>query len=149
MRVFGISEQLAKSDTPGSPLGRYLHWKVISPAQADAGYDFAMTMRDYLAEIGAQKATQGRAGYLPSLRSSSEEDKPARHHTKARAYMEALREVDALEMTAPSATSIVWDVCISENDRDSERDLGLLRSGLNAISRVLHKGIFAHRTRAA
>jgi hypothetical protein len=60
--------------------------------------------------------------------------------------MDALREVDARERAAPSVTSIVWDVCISENDRMRDAELGLLRSGLNALSRVLHRGIVARRS---
>jgi hypothetical protein len=63
--------------------------------------------------------------------------------------MDALRDVDSLDRTSPSATSIVWDVCISENDRMRDRELGLLRLGLNALSRVLHRGIVTGRTEMA
>ena len=65
--------------------------------------------------------------------------------TRARAFMEALREVDTLDASQPSATSIVWDVCIAENDRMRDAELGLLRSGLNALSRVIHRGLVAPR----
>lgn len=141
MRVFGVSLEMAGRDAMGSPLGRLLHWNIITPAQADAGYDFALTLRDYLAASGGQRPSQGKAGYLPALGSSGDHDMPTRIQDKARAYMEALREVDITEPTSPSATSIVWDVCISENDRMRDKELGLLRSGLNAISRVHHRGI--------
>jgi hypothetical protein len=143
MRVFGISSEIAGRDVMGSPLGRLLHWNIITPAQADAGYDFALTMRDYLAAAGSQRPSQGKASFLPSLRGSGGSDTPVKAEGRARAYMEALREVDALDPASPSATSIVWDVCISENDRMRDKELGLLRSGLNALSRLLHRGIVA------
>jgi len=146
MRVFGVSGELASRDVMGSPLGRLLHWKIITPAQADAGYDFALTIRDYLAAAGSQRPSQNKASYLPSFRGSNGSDGPVRSAGRARAYMEALREIDTLNLLAPSATSIVWDVCISENDRMRDVELGLLRSGLNALSRVLHRGIVAKRS---
>jgi hypothetical protein len=145
MRVFGVSSELASRDVMGSPLGRLLHWKIITPAQADAGYDFALTMRDYLAAAGGQRPSQNKASILPSFRGSNGSDAPVRSAGRARAYMEALREIDTLDPAVPSATSIVWDVCISENDRMRDTELGLLRSGLNALSRVLHRGIVARK----
>jgi len=141
MRVFGVSLEMAGSDAMGSPLGRLLHWNIITAAQADAGYDFAQTIRAYLAASGGQRPSQGRAGFLPAQGSSNGQDMPVKIQDKARAYMEALHEVDRLDPTSPSATSIVWDVCISENDRMRSRELGLLRSGLNAICRIQHRGI--------
>jgi len=141
MRVFGVSSELAGRDVMGSPLGRLLHWNIITPAQADAGYQFALAMRDYLAASGGQRPSQSKASFLPSLRSSGDPDFCVKVEGCARAYMEALREVDVLDPTSPSATSIVWDVCISENDRMRDRELGLLRSGLNALSRVIRRGI--------
>jgi hypothetical protein len=141
MRVFGVGRELAGRDVMGSPLGRLLHWNIITPAQADAGYNFALTLRDYLAACGGQRPGQGKAGFLPALGSSGDRDMPVAIQERARAYMEALREVDSLDPTSPSATSIVWDVCISENDRMRDKELGLLRSGLNAISRIHHRGI--------
>jgi len=145
MRVFGVSSELASRDVMGSPLGRLLHWNIITPAQADAGYDFALTMRDYLAAAGGQRPSQNKASFLPSFRGSNGSDGPVRSAGRARAYMEALREVDTLDRAASSATSIVWDVCISENDRMRDVELGLLRAGLNALSRVLHRGIVVRR----
>jgi hypothetical protein len=145
MRVFGISSELASRDVMGSPLGRLLHWNIITPAQADAGYDFALTLREYLAATGGQQASQNRASFLPSFRGSGGADGPVKSAGRARAYMEALRDVDTLDPAAPSATSIVWDVCISENDRMRDVEFGLLRSGLNALGRVLHRGIVAGR----
>jgi hypothetical protein len=144
MRVFGVSSELASRDVMGSPLGRLLHWNIITPAQADAGYDFALTLRDYLAAVG-QRPSQNKAAFLPSFRGSNSADERVKSAGKARAHMEALREIDVLDPTAPSATSIVWDVCISENDRMRDRELGLLRAGLNALSRVLHRGVVAGR----
>ena len=73
---------------------------------------------------------------IPSFQGSSAGGNPVKSAGRARAYMEALREVDTLDRAAPSVTSIVWDVCISENDRMRDVELGLLRSGLNALSRV-------------
>jgi hypothetical protein len=146
MRVFGVSGELASRDAMGSPLGRLLHWQIITPAQADAGYDFALTMRDYLATAGGQRLGEHKASFLPSFQGSGAGDSPVKSAGRARAYMDALREVDALERAAPSVTSIVWDVCISENDRMRDAELGLLRSGLNALSRVLHRGIVARRS---
>ncbi len=149
MRVFGISSELASREVMGSPLGRLLHWNIITPAQADAGYDFALTVRDYLAVTGGQRPSQNKASFLPSFRGSGGPAGPVRSEGRARAYMEALRDVDTLDPTAPSATSIVWDVCISENDRMRDVELGLLRSGLNALSRVLHRGIVPGRSQKA
>ncbi|MGE0239619.1 MAG: hypothetical protein AB7F09_19960 [Parvibaculaceae bacterium] len=143
MRVFGVSREFAGCEVMGSPLGRLMHWNIITPAQADAGYNFALTMRDYLAASGGQRPSQGKASFLPSLRGTGASDVWAKTEDRARAYMEALREVDTLDPSQPSATSIVWDVCISESDRMRDAELGLLRSGLNAVSRVLHRGLVA------
>ena len=145
MRVFGIPGELAASEMMGSPLGRLFHWKMITPAQADAGYDFALTMRDYLATSGGQRPSPSKASFLPSLRGAGACDLWSKTDGRARAYIEALRDVDALDPSQPSATSIVWDVCISEHDRMRDIELGLLRSGLNALSRVLHRGPVASR----
>ncbi len=145
MRVFGVGLELASRDVMGSPLGRLLHWKIITPAQADAGYDFALAMRDYLAANEGQRPSQGKASFLTSMRGTAGPDAPVKAQGRARAYMDALREIDSLDPTSPSATSIVWDVCISENDRMRDRELGLLRSGLNALSRVLHRGAVVER----
>ena len=144
MRVFGVPAELAGRDVMGSPLGRLLHWNIITPAQADAGYDFALTLRDYLAASGGHRPSPNKASFL-ALRGTGASDMPLRAEGRARAYMDALREVDTLDPSRPSATSIVWDVCISENDRMREVELGLLRSGLNALSRVLHRGPVAAR----
>ena len=141
MRVFGVGLELACRDVMGSPLGRLLHWNIITPAQADAGYDFALTMRDYLAASEGQRPNQSRASFLTSMRGTAGPEGPVRSQARARLYMEALREVDSLDPTSPSATGIVWDVCISENDRMRDKELGLLRSGLNALSRILHRGV--------
>ncbi len=145
MRVFGVGFELAGRDVMGSPLGRLLHWKIITPAQADAGYDFALTLRDYLAASEGQRPSQSKASFLTSMHGTAGPEAPVRAQDRARTYMEALRDVDGLDPTSPSATSIVWDVCISENDRMRDRELGLLRSGLNALSRVLHRGVVAER----
>jgi hypothetical protein len=145
MRIFGISGELASRDVMGSPLGRLLHWNIITPMQADAGYDFALTMRDYLAAICSQRPSQNQASFLPSLKGSGGPDIPGKVEGRARTYMEALREVDLSDPSSPSATSIVWDVCVSENDRLRDKELGLLRSGLNALSRVSQRGFDAGR----
>ena len=145
MRVFGVSSDLAARDVMGSPLGRLMHWNIINPAQADAGYDFALTMRDYLAASGSQRPSPNKVSFLPSLGGTGTCDVWRKTETRARAFMEALREVDRLDPSRPSATSIVWDVCIAENDRMRDAELGLLRSGLNALSRVIHRGLVAPR----
>lgn len=139
MRVFGVSKEIAALAEIGSPLGRLLHCKFITNSQADAGYDFAVTMRDYLATANLQRPTQGKAGFIPVQRSSGESQEPVRGETKARAYMEALGEIDRCDrLSTPTSTSVVWDVCINENDRKSEAEIGALRVGLNAIHRVLY-----------
>ena len=71
MRVFGVGPELAGRDVMGSPLGRLLHWKIITPAQAEAGYDFALTLRDYLAASEGQRPSQGKASFLPSMRGTT------------------------------------------------------------------------------
>ncbi len=150
MRIYGVGLELAKRDTLGSPLGRLLHWHIITPAQAGAGYDFASTLRGYLAASNGQRPSQGKAGFVPTVGGTAgDRDMSAHIQERARAYMEALREVDTLDPTSPSATSIVWDVCISENDRMRDKELGLLRAGLNALSRVHHRGVIHHRRPAA
>jgi hypothetical protein len=138
MRTMGITRDLAGNPNMGSPLGRLLHWKYITNAQADAGYDFAVTMRDYLSTGQLQRPTQGKAGFVPTVRASSDSEGPVRGESKAKAYMEALKQVDLLEPHQETATSVVWDVCISERDRMEEKALGLLRCGLNAIGRVMY-----------
>jgi hypothetical protein len=138
MRIFGISKELAGNSDMGSPLGRLVHWKVISQAQADAGYDFAVTMRDYLSTAQLQRPTQGKAGFIPTQRSSGDSAEPVRGEVKAKLYMDALQEIDRVYTfrTAPTATSVVWDVCINETDRRSIAEIGALRVGLNAVHRV-------------
>ena len=78
MRVFGVGLELAGRDVMGSPLGRLLHWKIITPAQADAGYDFALTMRDYLAASEGQRPSQGKASFLTSMRGTTGPEAPVR-----------------------------------------------------------------------
>ena len=129
----------------GSPLGRLMHWNIINPTQADAGYDFALTMRDYLAASGRQRPSPNKVSFLPSVGGTGTCDVWCKTETRARAFMAALREVDRLDASQPSATSVVWDVCIAENDRMRDAELGLLRSGLNALSRVIHRGLVAPR----
>lgn len=139
MRVFGVSREIAALAEMGSPLGRLLHWKYITNSQADAGYDFAVTMRDYLATAQLQRPTQGKAGFVPTVRASQGSPEPVRGETKARDYMEALAELDRSDpLSTPTATSVVWDVCVNENDRPGEAAIGALRVGLNAIHRVLY-----------
>lgn len=139
MKAFGVSKEIAALAEMGSPLGRLLHWKVITNAQADAGYDFAVTMRDYLATAQLQRPGQGKAGFIPVQRSSGDSQEPVRGEAKARAYMEALAEIDRADrLSSPTSTSVVWDVCINENDRMQDEEIGALRVGLNAIHRVLY-----------
>src|SRR5262245_45285099 len=127
MRVFGVSGEIASSHAMGSPLGRLMHWNIITPAQADAGYDFALTMRDYLAVCGGQRPGPNKASFLSSPRGTGACDLWPGTEARARAYMAALRDVDVLEGSSPSVTSIVWDVCISEHDRMGHAEHGLLR----------------------
>jgi hypothetical protein len=145
MRVFGVGPELAGREVMGSPLGRLLHWKIITPAQAEAGYDFALTLRDHLAASEGQRPSQGKASFLPSMRGTAGAEGLLRSQGRARAYMEALRDADNFDPMSPSVTSIVWDVCICENDRMRDRELGLLRTGLNALSRLLHRGLVAEK----
>jgi hypothetical protein len=146
MRVFGISGELAARDVMGSPLGRLLHWNIITEAQADSGFDFALTMRDYLTAIGGQRPSPSQASFLPALKGRGGPGMAGEIEARARAYMEALREVDICDPCSPSATSIVWDVCVCENDRLAGREAGLLRSGLNALGRAARRGSIAGRT---
>jgi hypothetical protein len=145
MRLFGISGETAARDAMGSPLGRLMHWNMISPAQADAGYGFACAMRDYLAAIGSRPTSQSQARFLSPNRGACAPDMPAEVEARAKACMQALREVDLIDPLSPSTTSIVWDVCVSENDRLGHRELGLLRTGLNALNRLSRRGLVAGR----
>lgn len=132
-------EQIAKSNIMGSALGRLQHWRVISEDQAIAGHDFAAIMRDYLATANLQRPTQGKAGFIPSQRASSDSGEPVRGEMKARAYMEALGEIDRTDpFSAPTATSIVWKVCIEDQDVHGDYEPGALRVGLNAIHRIMY-----------
>jgi hypothetical protein len=138
MRVFGVSRDVAQTDAMGSPLQRLQHYKIISPEQAIAGYDFAFTMREYLATAKLQKPSQGKAGFVPATPDNSE-GPAVRGESKAKEYMVELREIDRLDGNmAFTTTSVVWDVCVNENDRRSEAEIGALRVGLNAIHRVMY-----------
>jgi hypothetical protein len=138
MRVFGVSRDIAQTDAMGSPLQRLQHYKIISPEQAIAGYDFAFTMREYLATAKLQKPSQGKAGFVPATPDNSE-GPAVRGESKAKEYMVVLRETDRLDGNmAFTTTSVVWDVCVNENDRRSEAEIGALRVGLNAIHRVMY-----------
>lgn len=108
-------------DAMSSPLDRLQHWHIITEEQANAGREFASAMGDYLTG------------------SDGSETAPAR----ARAFMGALVNVDSGPVT-PSTASIVWDVCVSENDRMRDCELQRLRAGLDAIS-----GIVARMERVA
>jgi hypothetical protein len=142
MRIFGISKDLAGNPDMGSPLGRLVHWKVISQAQADAGYSFAQVMREFLAAADLPKPTAGSTNPEPRSRGGVnlepyDPPKEAAAQSRARRYMEALREVDRTDpFSGPTATSVVWDVCINETDRRSIAEIGALRVGLNAVHRV-------------
>ena len=130
-------KDLAKSDLIGSALGRLVFMGLITTKQADAGYNFAETMRDYLATANLQRPTQGKAGFIPTQRSSGDSAEPVRGEAKAKLYMDALRETDRLDLSsAPSATSVVWAICIEEKDWFSDAAIGALRVGLNAVHRV-------------
>jgi hypothetical protein len=140
MRIFGVGRELAGRDIMGSPLGRLLHWNIITPAQADAGYNFALTMRAYLRASEGQRPGQSRASFVPPAHGTAANRCPERFEKTARSFMEALTAVDSLDPASPSATSIMWDVCVFEHDRMRVRELCLLRLGLNAIARVIHGG---------
>jgi hypothetical protein len=145
MRTMGISRELAKDPNMGSPLGRLLHYRYITAEQADAGYNFALTMRDYLAGTPAQRPTQGKAGFIPGAGGNDDGEQPPEAvaktralERKARTLMAALTEVDRTDPFSESATSIVWAVCVDEKDRTGEQAIGSLRVGLNAIHRILY-----------
>lgn len=139
MRTLGVSREVAALADIGSPLGRLLHWNFVTQNQADAGYDFAVTLRNYLATAQLQRPGQGKAGFIPAQRASGESPAPVRGEAKARAYMEALAEIDRSDpYSSPTATSVVWDICINEADRMREADIGALRVGLNAIYRIMY-----------
>jgi hypothetical protein len=137
MRVFGVSRDIAQTDAMGSPLQRLQHWKIISPEQAIAGYDFAFTMREYLATAKLQKPSQGKAGFVPATPDNSE-GPAVRGESKAKEYMKALGEVDLQFVSAPSSTAVVWSICIDERDWPGEKAEGALRVGLSAIHRVMY-----------
>jgi hypothetical protein len=131
-------EEIARTDIMGTPLGRLQHWRYISADQAIAGHDFAVTMREYLATAKLQKPSQGKAGFVPATPDNGD-GPPVKGETKAKQYMDALAGVDRSDpFSAPTATSIVWRVCIEEKDCSGEREIGALRVGLNAIHRVLY-----------
>jgi hypothetical protein len=138
MRIFGVGRELAARDVMGSPLGRLLHWNIITPVQADAGYNFALTMRAHLRASEGQRPGQSRASFVPPAHGTAANHCPQRFENTARSFLEVLSAVDSLDPVAPSATSIVWDVCVFEHDRMRVKELCLLRLGLNAIAHIIH-----------
>lgn len=128
---------IAKTDILGSPLNKLLHWKMITQNQADAGHDFAKTMREYLSTAKLQKAAPSKAGFVPGAFDNG--DGPdVRGATRAKAYMDALAEIDRLDPFSESATAIVWAVCYEEKERTGAKAIGALRVGLNEIHRIFY-----------
>lgn len=131
-------KQIAKTNILGSPLQRLQHWNYITREQAEAGHSFAETMREYISTAKLNRSTPSKAGFVPAQPDNSD-GPPVKGEAKARAYMEALAEIDRSDpFSGPSTTSVVWDVCINETDRNSIAERGALRVGLNAIHRIYH-----------
>ncbi len=138
MRTMGISRELAKDPNMGSPLGRLLHWKYITAAQADAGYSFAQVMREYISSAKLQRGSPAKANFVPGQPDNGE-GPSIRGEGTAKRYTEALAEIDRSDpFSAPTVTSIVWRVCYEEKDCHDEKERGALRVGLNAIHRILY-----------
>jgi hypothetical protein len=138
MRIFGVSYELAGTNAMGSPLQRLQHWNYITRDQMDAGHNFAEVMREYLSTGKLNRGTPSKANFVPGQPDNGE-GPAVRGEARARAYMEALAEIDRADpFSAPTATSVVWRVCINEEDAHGEHEIGALRVGLNAIHRVMY-----------
>lgn len=154
MKIFKVPRKVAKSNAMGSPLHRLEYWGLIKPSQADAGHSFAEVLREYKELPKAQH----KAGFIPAVGGNESDETPGmaalnrRIESRAKAYMEALAEVDQCSgaflrncgandkpwRSVRSCTAIVWDVCVRLQDIHGDIEIGALRVGLNAIARVIN-----------
>lgn len=138
MRHYGLSRTAARQPDTGFPLGRLRKKNYVSQAQYEAGTRFAETMRTYL---GSKIGTAGTAQAQDMDRhGASLSERPVQRQEEARAYMEALADLDRLNSCKRSTTSVIWDVCMTEHSGHmDENEIGRMREGLNAIARVIQR----------
>jgi hypothetical protein len=136
MRHYHLSKTAARDPDQGFPLGRLHKRGYISQAQYEAGNKFADAMRAYL---GSKIGSTGTAPAQDvNRRGASLTDRPVQREDEARAYMDALADLDRLHSCRRSTTSIVWEVCLTEHaGHMDENEIGRMREGLNAIGRVI------------
>lgn len=132
----------------GFPLGRLFKREYISKTQYAAGNAFAEVMRTYMLTKGIGAAT-ARA-FDPDRHGASLTDRPVKGEGEAQEYMDALKEVDRMNPSGRSATSLLWEVCLREESESmSPKHLGIFREGLNAIARALERRERLAKKRAA
>lgn len=138
MRHFGLSRKAAHDPDAGFPLGRLRRRSYISPAQYEAGLKFTEAMRAYLGSKIGQTGTARAQD--PDRMGSSLTERPVQREGEARAYIDALADLDRLHRCKRSTTSILWEVCLTEHaGHMDEGEIGRMREGLNAIGRVIQR----------
>lgn len=153
MRHYEVTQTAALERDPagpqlmGFPLGRLYKRGYISPAQYAAGNRFAEIMRAYLLSKGIGSPTA--PAFDMDRRGASLSEGSVQHEDEARQMMEALGVVDRMSPARRTATSMVWEVCLREySDHLDQQEVGRLREGLNAISRVMQRRERLARTRS-
>lgn len=144
MRHFGATKTAVIVREPsgeqlyGFPLGRLYKRDYISKAQYAAGNRFAEVVRAYMLSKGIGSPTEGAQDL--NRRGASLSDRPVQHEDEARAFIDALAEVDRQSASKRTATSLVWDVCLREYAGHMDAsEIGRMREGLNAIARVIDR----------
>ena len=137
-RHYDVSRSAAKQPDMGFPLGRLRKWDYISQPQYEAGTKFADAMRAYLSSKigkGATVSAQDLDRHGASLT-----ERPVQREDEARAYIEALAELDRQHSRKRSTTSIIWEICLTEHAGQMDQgEIGAMREGLNAIDRVIKR----------
>lgn len=138
MRHYAVGRATARQPDIGFPLGRLRRRGYISQVQYEAGVKFAEAMSAYL------KSKLGASGTAPAQdmdrRGASLTEGSVQREDEARAYIDALAEIDRTNACSRSATSILWDVCLTEySGHMDENEIGQMREGLNAIARAIDR----------
>lgn len=138
-----VGKDQARSQLAEHPLGRLLLWKNITKEQYEAGVEYGKRLRLYSIVIGCD-VTAPRAPW-PEIASSGGdgyEMEPERVMSIRKAYADINRAIQDLRFSGIETggiLSVMRKVCAREEGGGalSPRELGDLRTGLNAASREL------------
>lgn len=138
MRLWGLSEDQAKTPTAGTVFGRMYLQGELTAEQYEAGQQFHARRQGYLHAISAPPAPRSGSD-LHGVRGKdgsdgSDEAYTERCNTARRRYADIRRvilDADGFGMFA------LEQVICDDRRADDERTMGSLRVALNAIARVL------------